>query len=74
MIGWLQNWKGFERKHFGPFEVLFRQFLGETEENQKTAMKIAGVPIEIRTQHLLNASLQYYRYTNRFVEIRLKSK
>jgi hypothetical protein len=29
----MMNWKGFGRSGFDPIEVLFRQFLGETEEN-----------------------------------------
>jgi hypothetical protein len=37
---------------------------GGTEEATKISVRIAGVPLDIRTEYLLNTSLVFYRYTS----------
>jgi hypothetical protein len=37
---------------------------GGTEEAAKTSVRIAGVPLDIRTEYLLNTRLVLYRYTS----------
>jgi hypothetical protein len=37
---------------------------GGSEENHETFFRIAGVPAEIRTENLLNTSVELYLYTN----------
>jgi hypothetical protein len=43
----------------GLIEIPFRHLLGKTEEYLR---KESRYPAEIRTEHLLNASLEHYRY------------
>jgi hypothetical protein len=38
-------------------------------ESTKPSVKMAGVPTEIQTQHLGNASLECYRYVNQLGEV-----
>lgn len=44
-------------------------YLEELRRTTKTSVRIASVPHEIRTEHLLNISLQQYQYTNPHSEI-----
>jgi hypothetical protein len=46
---------------------------GEEEENSNTSVMIAGVPDEIRTQHLRNGSLERYRYAL-LLSVRVKAE
>jgi hypothetical protein len=44
-------------------DILSRNFLEGTRINdEKASIKITGVPVEIRTEHLLNSSLERHRY------------
>jgi len=43
---------------------LSRHFYVRTQKNQETSLRVAGVPSEIRTQHLPNTSLWPYVYSN----------
>jgi hypothetical protein len=43
------------------YPCIFLERLGITT---KTLVRIASVPVEIRTEHLPNISLEHYRYTN----------
>jgi hypothetical protein len=36
----------------------------EKENCKNTSVRIASVAVKIQTKHLLNTSLEYYRYTN----------
>jgi hypothetical protein len=44
-------------------EILSRRLLGGTENNAKTTIEIAGISVKIRTEYLLNTSLENYLYT-----------
>jgi hypothetical protein len=37
-------------------EVLSQHLPGETEENYKKSVRIAGVPVEIQTEHIPNTN------------------
>lgn len=53
------DWKGS-----GIIELLSRYFPAGSEKTHGKPVRIAGVPVEIRTKFLPNLSLQRYRYTN----------
>jgi hypothetical protein len=40
----IMNWKGFERKRFAYFKVLYRHLSGETEENHEKP-QLAGLRV-----------------------------
>jgi hypothetical protein len=42
------------------FKFLYRHLPEETEETQKTSVRVVGVPAEIRNGHLRNASQKRY--------------
>jgi hypothetical protein len=44
-------------------------YLDELRRTTKTSVRIASVPYEIQTEHLLNMSLQHYQHTNPLSEI-----
>jgi hypothetical protein len=48
--------KDLEGRGNGLIEVLFRNFPRRTAESQEKPVSIAGMPAEIRTRHLSNAS------------------
>jgi hypothetical protein len=49
-----------EGNGFGIIEILFPYLLGETVENHENSISIAGVPTEIRIEHLRNMSQGRY--------------
>jgi hypothetical protein len=51
------------------FKVIWRNFLGETEENHKTLRIIVGVPAKIRTRHLLRKSQKRYHLNQLFAHL-----
>jgi hypothetical protein len=54
----------------GLIKVLFQHLTGGTGDDHETiSVRIAGVSTEIRTKHLLNTSLDHYRYMNLLVAI-----
>jgi hypothetical protein len=60
MMGTLMNWTSFGGQWSWP-KVQSRHLSGETEEyHNNTSVRIAGIPREIRTEHLPNTSLQRY--------------
>jgi hypothetical protein len=52
-----KNWEGSGR---GLIEVLPRDLPGGTKENHKKPVRIAGVPVKIRTKRLPNISLDQW--------------
>jgi hypothetical protein len=60
----MMNRKGFARKRSLPNRGTTSHLPGETEENHKTSVMKAGVPAEIRTEHLSSTSLEHYHCTN----------
>jgi hypothetical protein len=38
------------------FDVLSQNLTGKTEENHKKSLIIAGVPVEMQTEHILNTN------------------
>jgi hypothetical protein len=63
MFGRLMNGKEFGRKRQWANRVLIRGSPEGAKENPRK-VRIAGVPDEIRTEHLPNRSLVRSRYTN----------
>jgi hypothetical protein len=57
------NWKGFERERSWPNPRTIQKFAWGTEEDNEKPVRIAGISTEIRIEHLLNTSLERYRYT-----------
>jgi hypothetical protein len=47
-------------------KILSRHFPGGTEIT-KSSVRIADVPVEIRTEHLKNTSLDHYPYSNPYL-------
>jgi hypothetical protein len=62
MAEWLINRKGFGRRWPWSNWGAIRCVLGGTEE--KTSVRTAGVPAQIRTEHLPNTSVGRYRWAN----------
>jgi hypothetical protein len=56
--------KNSEGSGRGLIEVLSQCLPGGTEENDENLDRIGCVPIEIRTQHFPNASIESYRCPN----------
>lgn len=48
--------EGFGRKQHGLTVALYQHSPGGSNENKEISVRIAGVPDEIRTRHLLNTS------------------
>jgi hypothetical protein len=57
-------WEDLEGSGRGIIEVLTRHLPGGEEKELRTSVRTAGVPADIRTEHLPNTSLGLYRYTN----------
>jgi hypothetical protein len=66
---WILKWKERWRKSSSITEVLTRHFLRGTGWKHGGPVRIAGVPGEIRTEHLPNTSLDRYRYSNPLTEV-----
>jgi hypothetical protein len=52
---WIMNWKGFGRKRWWPKGII-QLAPRDWEKSRKTSVRIAGVPAEIRTEHLPNGT------------------
>jgi hypothetical protein len=57
------NWKGFERERSWPNPRTNQEFACGTKEDNENPVRIAGISAEIRTEHLLNRSVERYHYT-----------
>jgi hypothetical protein len=56
----MMNWKVLERKRSIHDRGTTPELARGTEENdEESLVRIAGVPVEIRTQHLTNTTLDY---------------
>jgi hypothetical protein len=56
--------KDLEGSNSGLVDLLFRKLLLITEENHEILVRVAGVPTDIRTEHLPNTDLEWHRYDN----------
>jgi hypothetical protein len=61
---WWSAGKDLEGSSFGGLiEILYRYLPGGTEETCES-LGVGSVSVEIRSKHLPNTNVEYYRYTN----------
>jgi hypothetical protein len=60
----MMNWKGLGRNSLNLIQAQAWDLSRGTKENNDWLQSVAGVTVEIRTEHLPNTGLQCYRYSN----------
>jgi hypothetical protein len=63
MVRWMMNCEGLGRKRSLSDRRTALSFAWR-DKGRLLKLRIAGVPAEIRTEHVTNASADRYRYTN----------